>query len=582
MAINKTLWQFAQGDDRVLLAHGHRHRQDLHGLPAGLEAAERQGPQARTRSLPHRPQQPQGPGLPRLLRLLGRRARADRQGDGRQGPAPGRQDLLRQLPEPRRGTRRQEGLRALRPGLLRSGRHRRMPPLRIRRLVRRSGALRRRAPARPDRHAARTRRRRPRADRRREAPRHASTTSATPSTPTASSRPSKTATSCPTCWKSGSPTSTRTASPAPTASATRRPISSATSACPTAPRPSPKTSGTFSASTSLRDEKTIVFCVDDTHAAFMAQELRRLSGDNDYAARITRAERNSHQLERNFAVVGPSKPRVAVTVDLLTTGFDAPDVKNIVFVRPLRSAILYKQMKGRGTRLCEDINKRYFTIFDYSGASHWRTPSSTATRPTGRRAHAKKAKPTEESRANRTQAGRRRRLGRHLGDEPLRLPGRRPQDSVRGIHRAVARVHPRRQPQEPGRAAAHLDRQEEPPGTARGPARPRHLPVRVPPLPRPAGYRRRRHPGQDRLPAAARAHPRTTASNRLLGPKTRSGCLTSVGETATCAEDADRFKTPRSGRPRSTTTACSASTIWSRPAPTARRSLPSSSAASAR
>jgi len=119
----------------------------------------------------------------------------------------------------------------------------------------------------------------------------------------------------------------------------------------------------------LRDEKTIVFCVDDTHAAFMAQELRRLSGDNDYAARITRSERNSHQLERNFGVVGASNPRVAVTVDLLTTGFDAPDVKNIVFVRPLRSAILYKQMKGRGTRLCEDINKRYFTIFDYSGAS---------------------------------------------------------------------------------------------------------------------------------------------------------------------------------------------------------------------
>lgn len=119
----------------------------------------------------------------------------------------------------------------------------------------------------------------------------------------------------------------------------------------------------------LRGEKTIVFCVDDTHAAFMAQELRRLSGDNDYAARITRAERNSHQLERNFAVIGRSNPRVAVTVDLLSTGFDAPDVKNIVFVRPLRSAILYKQMKGRGTRLCEDIDKRYFTIFDYSGAS---------------------------------------------------------------------------------------------------------------------------------------------------------------------------------------------------------------------
>jgi type I restriction enzyme R subunit len=119
----------------------------------------------------------------------------------------------------------------------------------------------------------------------------------------------------------------------------------------------------------LREEKSIIFCVDDTHAAFFAQEMRRLSGNNEYAARITRSERNSHQLERNFAIIGPSTPRVAVTVDLLTTGFDAPDVKNVVFVRPLKSSILYKQMKGRGTRLCKDIDKRYFTIFDYSGAS---------------------------------------------------------------------------------------------------------------------------------------------------------------------------------------------------------------------
>jgi type I restriction enzyme, R subunit len=119
----------------------------------------------------------------------------------------------------------------------------------------------------------------------------------------------------------------------------------------------------------LTSEKSIIFCVDDTHAAFMAAELRRLSGDPDYAARITRSERNSHQLERNFADIGRAKPRVAVTVDLLTTGFDAPDVKNIVFARPLRSSILYKQMKGRGTRLCDDIDKRYFTIFDYVGAA---------------------------------------------------------------------------------------------------------------------------------------------------------------------------------------------------------------------
>lgn len=119
----------------------------------------------------------------------------------------------------------------------------------------------------------------------------------------------------------------------------------------------------------LRKDKTIIFCVDDTHAAFMAQELRRLSRDIDYAARITRSERNSRQLENNFAEVGRSKPRIAVTVDLLSTGYDVLDVKNIVFARPIKSSILYKQMKGRGTRLCEDIDKRYFTIFDYSGAS---------------------------------------------------------------------------------------------------------------------------------------------------------------------------------------------------------------------
>ena len=119
----------------------------------------------------------------------------------------------------------------------------------------------------------------------------------------------------------------------------------------------------------LENEKTIVFCVDDTHAAIMAQELRRLARDANFAARITRSERNSHQLERNFSEIGRNKPRIAVTVDLLTTGFDAPDVKNIVFARPVRSAILYKQMKGRGTRLCEDIDKRFFTIWDYAGAS---------------------------------------------------------------------------------------------------------------------------------------------------------------------------------------------------------------------
>ena len=122
-------------------------------------------------------------------------------------------------------------------------------------------------------------------------------------------------------------------------------------------------------------EKAVVFCVDDTHAALFAAELRRISGQPHYAARVTRSERNSHQLERNFARVGHANPRVACTVDLLTTGFDAPDVQHVVFARPIKSSILYKQMKGRGTRLCEDVDKRFFTVWDYVDATRLEDPS---------------------------------------------------------------------------------------------------------------------------------------------------------------------------------------------------------------
>jgi type I restriction enzyme R subunit len=57
-------------------------------------------------------------------------------------------------------------------------------------------------------------------------------------------------------------------------------------------------------------------------------------------------------------------PSVAVTVDLLTTGVDMPKICNIVFLRRVRSRILYEQMKGRATRLCPEIEKDVFRIFD--------------------------------------------------------------------------------------------------------------------------------------------------------------------------------------------------------------------------
>ena len=53
-----------------------------------------------------------------------------------------------------------------------------------------------------------------------------------------------------------------------------------------------------------------------------------------------------------------------MTVDLLTTGIDVPAISNIVFLRRVRSRILYEQMLGRATRRCDDIGKEVFRIFD--------------------------------------------------------------------------------------------------------------------------------------------------------------------------------------------------------------------------
>ena len=57
-------------------------------------------------------------------------------------------------------------------------------------------------------------------------------------------------------------------------------------------------------------------------------------------------------------------PKIAVTVDLLTTGVDVPKITNLVFLRRVNSRILYEQMLGRATRLCPEIHKETFRIFD--------------------------------------------------------------------------------------------------------------------------------------------------------------------------------------------------------------------------
>ena len=75
----------------------------------------------------------------------------------------------------------------------------------------------------------------------------------------------------------------------------------------------------------------------------------------------------SHKFE-----IRDADPQVAVSVDMLDTGIDVPDILNLVFFKPMRSKIKYLQMIGRGTRLSEDIfgpgkDKECFYIFDWCG-----------------------------------------------------------------------------------------------------------------------------------------------------------------------------------------------------------------------
>lgn len=114
--------------------------------------------------------------------------------------------------------------------------------------------------------------------------------------------------------------------------------------------------------------KTIIYCVTDDHADMVVKELKlalvRVYGslEDDAVKKITGAADKPSQLIRNFK--NERLPSIAVTVDLLTTGIDVPSVSNIVFLRRVASRILYNQMLGRATRLCPEIGKETFRIFD--------------------------------------------------------------------------------------------------------------------------------------------------------------------------------------------------------------------------
>ena len=81
-----------------------------------------------------------------------------------------------------------------------------------------------------------------------------------------------------------------------------------------------------------------------------------------------------------FQLASSSEPVVVTTVDLLSTGVNAPAVRNIVFMRPIGSVTMFKQIIGRGCRVDPITGKTYFRIIDYTKATRlfdsWDLPTS--------------------------------------------------------------------------------------------------------------------------------------------------------------------------------------------------------------
>ncbi len=119
----------------------------------------------------------------------------------------------------------------------------------------------------------------------------------------------------------------------------------------------------------LGDEKTMIFCATDLHADMVKRLLEDAfkaiyNGEYNEAAvkKITGQSDKVDQLIRQYK--NEKFPSIAITVDLLTTGIDVPRICNLVFLRRVRSRILYEQMVGRATRRCDDIGKTVFRIYD--------------------------------------------------------------------------------------------------------------------------------------------------------------------------------------------------------------------------
>lgn len=124
-----------------------------------------------------------------------------------------------------------------------------------------------------------------------------------------------------------------------------------------------------------RFAKTLVFCVDQDHADEMRRALTNLNTDMvqiypDYVARVTADEGAIGKgYLSEFQDLDTATPVILTTSQLLTTGVNAPMVKNVVLARVVGSMSEFKQIIGRGTRVRSDYGKYMFTILDYTGSA---------------------------------------------------------------------------------------------------------------------------------------------------------------------------------------------------------------------
>lgn len=130
--------------------------------------------------------------------------------------------------------------------------------------------------------------------------------------------------------------------------------------------------------------KTLIYAVDDQHADMIVSILKEIYSDtgvdNNAIMKITGSVGCGNPKKVAEAIKrfkNERFPSIAVTVDLLTTGIDVPEITTLVFMRRVKSRILFEQMLGRATRLCPKIHKTHFEIYDPVGVYDSLEPVNT-------------------------------------------------------------------------------------------------------------------------------------------------------------------------------------------------------------